>query len=93
MDEKDVLEFIRRIIRNAGTRQRARDNLIQLAEIMRHQGVDKKLVDIVEAAADTWPELSEEKKSSLDDRSIRIAIQRGQERIRREMEEARQGRC
>lgn len=92
MNQDTLMDFITRIIKN-GTEKQSELVLQQLANILDTQG-DKTSSAMVLDSISAVPELKQTvKRTTLNDRELRIARQRAAERRMREMEASRMGRC
>ncbi len=92
MNQDTLMDFITRIIKN-GTEKQSELVLQQLANILDAQG-DKESSAMVLNSISSVPELRDAvKRTTLNDRELRIARQRAAERRIREMEASRMGRC
>lgn len=93
--EKDVLlRFIDRILKSQNT-EKIRHSLEQLIYILENQGTDEKLVDLIIVMMDALPEMRELSDTILPVtyRDIEVGLKRAEERMRREEEARRMGRC
>lgn len=93
LNKEGLLIFIQQIIQNCSD-NKAKYALEQFKEILESQGAPNDMIEIVDNAICSVPEvkkIAENKKLSQKD--IEIAKERAEERKRREAEIAARGRC
>ena len=96
MTDVELLEYIRRIVRD-GPERKVRHVLTELREILERMSTPKEQIDLVNMTILSLPEAMHEARKAegkpLTERDLRIAARRAEERRRREAEMYDFGRC
>ena len=96
MTDVELLEYIRRIVRD-GPERKARHILTELREILERMSTPKEQIDLVNMTILSLPEAMQEARKAdgrpLTERDLQIAARRAEERRRREAELHDYGRC
>ena len=93
MKKSELMEFIKRILEH-GSSEKSAAALGELNNILEMQGADTEMTALVKAAMDSMPEAKEAARSeNFDEKALRIAINRANDRKYREEMMSRGGRC
>lgn len=93
MTKETLLVFIQKILEGS-SQEKAYASLCELEQILKEQNVPNEFVRLVEQTALSIPEANEVTKTKLvTEENLKIAIQRADERRRREEAARNHGRC
>ena len=95
MTEQALLNFIQQVLRHSATQAKARLTLSQLRSTLEIQGVNSKMLSLIQTTVDSLPESLELAKSSASytKEELEIAKRRAAERRAREEAARHYSRC
>ena len=93
MDKTSLMRFMKRIL-ESGSEKKSAAALNQLLEILKNQNAPMEMIRLVGETVESLPEAkSASKQGSFSEESLKIAIERANNRKRWEAEMANRGRC